>query len=249
MCVTWLSISRRSLLGEAALADGEHLHLVRAQERPPPTPRPGTLLVARSSGSCGWAGSSARGSSPPPGWSARSPRAPLKTRSAPPAGAVLGLDLATSSGAATGLDAWSSLRAQVAPPRAPSGCRRSAAGSRSSGSRRASCPCAAPSPARHLAEVVEQARVADLLDLVLGEAHVLERAARSRRRCSARATVRMATRSEWPEVVGSRFSIAATAACTKESNRLWMSLDQLGVLEGHRGLAGQRGRRAPRPPR
>ena len=32
-----------------------------------------------------------------------------------------------------------------------------------------------------------------------------------------------ATRAEWPEVVGSRLSIAVTDALTKESNRLRMS--------------------------
>ena len=40
---------------------------------------------------------------------------------------------------------------------------------------------------------------------------------------SAMPTVRVATRSEWPEVVGSRLSIAVTEARTKESNRSLMS--------------------------
>ena len=35
--------------------------------------------------------------------------------------------------------------------------------------------------------------------------------------------MRVATRSEWPEVVGSRDSIAVTEAFTKESNRFLMS--------------------------
>ena len=41
--------------------------------------------------------------------------------------------------------------------------------------------------------------------------------------CSARPTVRVATRFEWPEVVGSRDSMAVTEASTKELKRWRMS--------------------------
>ena len=44
---------------------------------------------------------------------------------------------------------------------------------------------------------------------------------------SARPTVSLATRSEWPEVVGSRLSIAVTAAFTKELKRPLMSARSL----------------------
>jgi hypothetical protein len=46
---------------------------------------------------------------------------------------------------------------------------------------------------------------------------------------------------EWPRVVGSRCSIAATAAWTKVSKSV-DPLDQVGVLEGDGRLAGERDR-------
>ena len=50
----------------------------------------------------------------------------------------------------------------------------------------------------------------------------------------------MATRSEWPEVVGSRCSMAVTEAWTNASKRFRIRWMRVGVLEGHRGLAGER---------
>ena len=71
---------------------------------------------------------------------------------------------------------------------------------------------------RDLAEVVEERGVAQLLHLVPREARTSANGpVVAPSTFSTRPTVRMATRSEWPEVVGSRCSTAATAAWMNSS--------------------------------
>ena len=75
-----------------------------------------------------------------------------------------------------------------------------------------------------LAEVVQQAGVAQLAQLLAREGDVAIRPARQPiHRLRPASTVIVATRPEWPEVAGSRDSIAVTAAVTNPSNSRSMS--------------------------